>query len=80
VLPSAQEIEIARSVNGRLECIDFLVRERHDQWETAEYYCSSVEKSILAYGDGDMYSGYQRLLDGPDSHHANWCARTGKYG
>jgi hypothetical protein len=78
LLPSAQAIGIARSFNGQKPCIDYLVLERNVDGDTAEKYCTSVEKTILAYGDGNMITGYQRLLDGPDSRHAQWCARTGK--
>jgi hypothetical protein len=29
-------------------------------------------------GDVDMSLGYQRVLDGPASRHAQWCSRTRK--
>ncbi len=40
-------------------------------WETAELI-------VRAYGNGDLALGCQTLLDGTNSRHQRWCARTGK--
>lgn len=77
-MPSAQALEVARSLYGREPVIDYLTRERHVSDEIAREYWSSVEQSVLSYGDGDMARGYQRLLVGADSRHGTWCNRTGK--
>ncbi|NMB79739.1 MAG: hypothetical protein GYA23_11675 [Methanomicrobiales archaeon] len=44
----------------------------------AEACWNAVIESVTSYGDGDLNLGYQRLLDGPDSRHQQWCNRTGK--
>ena len=77
LVSSANAVQIARST-GREGTIDFLQRERGFTPAEAETCWSQVEASVLAYGDGDMALGYQRLLDGPGSRHGEWCGRTGK--
>jgi PKD repeat protein len=77
-MPSGQAIEVARSLIGRESVIDYLKRERRVPDEVARVYWSSVEQSVLSYGDGDLDVGFQRLLDGPYSRHGAWCNRTAK--
>jgi hypothetical protein len=79
LVSSAHVVQVARST-GREGTIDFLQRERGFTRVEAEACWSQVEASVLAYGDGNMTLGYQRLLDGPGSRHEVWCTRTGKCG
>ena len=79
LVSSANAIQGAR-VTGRQGVIAFLEQERGFTRAEAEACWNHVEVSVLAYGDGDMVLGYQRLLDGPGSRHAQWCMRTGKCG
>jgi hypothetical protein len=44
----------------------------------AEDCWNHIIASVAAYGDGDIGIGFQRLLDGPNSRHAQWCLRTKK--
>jgi hypothetical protein len=63
--------------NGKQESIDRLMSkgcteaEALNCWETAEMI-------VRAYGNGDLALGCQTLLDGTNSRHQRWCARTGK--
>lgn len=79
LVSSAQVIQWARR-DGRDGVIAFLQLERSFTLAEAEACWNHVAASVLAYGDGDMSLGYQRLLDGPDSRHGQWCTRTGKCG
>ncbi len=60
-----------------------------EEWITqlAEKGCTETEArrawdtviaTVTAYGEGSLQLGFQRLLDGPDSRHQQWCNRTGK--
>jgi len=79
LVSAAGAIQVARS-NGREGVIAFLQQDRGFTLAEAEACWNHVEASVLAYGDGDMSLGYQRLLDGPGSRHGQWCTRTGKCG
>ena len=78
LVSSAQAIRGARFQSGRAGVVEFLQRERDLSEAEAEVCWQALEASVLAYGNGDMKLGYQRLLDGPDSRHEQWCSRTGK--
>lgn len=72
---SVQKVRSAQMAGSRV--IDQLIRAGFTETE-AEACWQAVEASVLAYGDGNMESGYQQLLDGPESRHEQWCKRTGK--
>jgi len=75
---SANSIRAARSLGGRDGVVAFLERQRGFSASEALAGWQAIESSVLAYGDGDMNLGFERLLDGPDSRHSRWCTRTGK--
>lgn len=77
LVSAARRIQVARST-GREGVIAFLQEDRGFTQAEAEACWNNVEASVLAYGDGDMLLGYQRLLDGLSSRHGQWCARTRK--
>lgn len=78
IVSSAQAIRAARSLNDKYRVIQYLKKERGLTAAEATACWEAVEESVVAYGNGDMEVGYQRLLDGPNSRHARWCVRTGK--
>jgi hypothetical protein len=77
LLSAAAAIKGARGM-GRQRTIDSLQLQHGFTPAEAEDCWNHVEASVLSYGDGDMSLGYQRLLDGSDSRHEQWCTRTGK--
>jgi len=77
LVSSADVIQAARN-SGQDGVIAFLQSQRGFSEAEAEACWQAVEAFVLSYGDGDMELGYQRLLDGPDSRHSQWCSRTGK--
>jgi hypothetical protein len=75
---SARAVRSARSFVDQDAAVNWLMAERGFSEEEALACWETVEASVLSYGDGDMELGYQRLLDGPDSRHEQWCSRTDK--
>jgi len=75
---SANRLQTARSLGNREAVIESLMTQRGFSRTEAEACWEALEATVLSYGDGDMELGYQRLLDGPDSRHQQWCTRTGK--
>ena len=78
LVSSARAISEARSLGGRDRVIEALQTQRGLTESEAEACWQAIEASVLSYGDGNMESGYQLLLDGPASRHEQWCERTGK--
>jgi hypothetical protein len=76
LVSSAKAVQASRGA-GQDEVVASFQQQGFSQSEAEECW-KSVEASVLAYGDGDMAVGYQRLLDGPESRHGQWCSRTGK--
>lgn len=74
---SAQAVQGTRN-REKEEWVEIVMSQRGFSQAEAEACWGAIEASVLAYGEGDKQLGYQRLLDGPDSRHAQWCSRTGK--
>ncbi len=77
LMSTAAMVKCARAWT-REEAVAFLQRDNGLTRAEAEACWDAVDASVLAFGDGDRSLGYQRLLDGPDSRHAQWCSRTRK--
>lgn len=77
LISAAKRVQKRRKTTASVE-INRLIQ-LADLTETeAEACLQAVHASVLAYGNGNMRSGYQQLLDGPESRHEQWCKRTGK--
>jgi hypothetical protein len=77
LLSIAKRVQQRRKSTASAE-INLLIQHADLTETEAEACLQAVHASVLAYGDGNMESGYQQLLDGPESRHEQWCKRTGK--